>query len=102
MSQDSKSRLTHQPKLDSIVRGHQQGAGGIRTALALTRRLDKLVIHLYQTLTARHPNLLSIVAIGGFGRKELCFSSDVDIMLLVEDAEAKSKATHGNQKPWTS
>jgi [protein-PII] uridylyltransferase len=68
-----------------IAQLHRTGAGGIRVALALTQRLDSLLKTIYQHLEndSKH---LTIVALGGYGRKELCFSSDTDVMfLLAED-----------------
>jgi len=80
-------------KLDVIIDRHRHGTGGIRTAQALTKRLDTLIGQVYRTLDGDHARLLSIVAIGGYGRKELCFYSDVDIMMLVKDGRAKERTT---------
>jgi [protein-PII] uridylyltransferase len=78
---------------DSIVRRHQRGAGGIATASALTERLDALVGKVYRRLQSEDTPLLSIVALGGYGRRELCFYSDVDVMILVQDERTKKRAT---------
>ena len=80
-------------KLDSIIEHHRRGAGGIRTAQALTERLDTLVGQVFGTLESTASSLLTIVALGGYGRRELCFSSDVDIMILVQNNRAKERAT---------
>jgi [protein-PII] uridylyltransferase len=80
-------------QLDSIIQRHQEGAQGIRTALALTARLDRLIADIYKHLPLDLTRPMSIVAIGGYGRRELCFFSDVDIMLLVRNDSDKTKAT---------
>lgn len=85
-------------ELDAIVGRHQRGAGGIRTAEALTQRLDKLVGGVYRSLHSKQASLLSIVAIGGYGRRELCFSSDVDVMFLAKDDRAKEEATPATEQ----
>lgn len=85
-------------KRDAIVTRHQRGAGGIRTAQALTERLDTLVGQIYRQLQSTHAPLLSIAAIGGYGRRELCFYSDVDVMILVKDGRAKEKATPATEQ----
>ena len=79
-------------QLQSIVRLHRRGAGGLNVALALTKRLDHLISSVYQSLTNPNKKLAAAVALGGYGRKELCFSSDVDIMFLVKDDSEKPSA----------
>ncbi len=76
-------------QLQSIVRLHRQGAGGIRIALALTKRLDGLITSVFRSLNNAEKRLVAVVALGGYGRKELCFSSDVDIMFLIADESQK-------------
>jgi len=85
-------------RFDSIVQQHHRGAGGIRTARALTERLDRLVGQVHRTLKSAHTPLLSIVAIGGYGRRELCFYSDVDVMILVNDDRERKTATHATEE----
>ena len=80
-------------EFETILRLHRRGAGGVRVALALTTRLDRLIRDVYRRIENPHKNLLSIVALGGYGRKELCFSSDTDIMFLIGSEERKSEAS---------
>ena len=84
--------------LDTIVERHQRGAGGIQTACALTDRLDTLVGQVYGKLQSEYASLLSIIALGGYGRRELCFYSDVDVMILVKDGGAKKEATAATEQ----
>ncbi|MCX6144501.1 MAG: [protein-PII] uridylyltransferase [Ignavibacteriales bacterium] len=83
----TKRRFTLQ--LESIVKLHRRGAGGIDVALALTKRLDHLISAVFQSLASPDKKLVAAVALGGYGRKELCFSSDVDIMFLIKDESEK-------------
>ncbi len=87
-----------QLQLEDIVRHHGEGAGGIRTALALTQRLDTLVARVYSELQNDGAPLLSIVALGGYGRRELCFFSDVDVMFLVKNSEDMQIATPATEQ----
>ena len=77
----------------SIVGLHRGGAGGLRVALALTNRLDLLIASIFRSLKSPKRNLIAAVALGGYGRKELCFSSDVDIMFLITDESEKADAS---------
>ncbi len=83
----TKQELARQ--LQSIIRLHRSGAGGLKTALALTKRLDALIESLFRSLKNPRKKLIAVVALGGYGRKELCFSSDVDIMFLIKDEAHK-------------
>ena len=80
-------------QFQSIVSLHREGAAGLRVALALTNRLDSLIGSVYSTLTNQGNRLIAAVALGGYGRKELCFSSDVDIMFLIRDDSEKPEAS---------
>jgi [protein-PII] uridylyltransferase len=74
----------YKKEMQNILRIHHAGAGGIRIALALTHQRDVLLQTIYENLTcdAKH---LTVIALGGYGRKELCFSSDTDVMFLISD-----------------
>jgi len=80
-------------QLQSIIRLHRRGAGGVRVALALTERLDSLIQSAYTSLPHSDKKLLAIVSLGGYGRRELCFSSDTDIMFLVQSEGQKQDAS---------
>jgi [protein-PII] uridylyltransferase len=86
----TKQKLALQ--LQSIVKLHRRGAGGLSVALALTKRLDHLITSVFQSLANSDKKLIAAVALGGYGRKELCFSSDVDIMFLIKDEADKAAA----------
>lgn len=79
-------------QLQSIAKLHRQGAGGFRVALALTKRLDRLIAAVFRSLKNPQKKFIAVVALGGYGRKELCFSSDVDIMFLIADESQKPHA----------
>ncbi|HVN49584.1 MAG TPA: [protein-PII] uridylyltransferase [Bacteroidota bacterium] len=70
---------------------HQHSGQGMRVALMLTRRHDRLLQTLFKMLPHDTSNF-TVVALGGYGRKELCFESDTDIMLLVPSEEDRAPA----------
>jgi len=80
-------------QLQSIIRLHRRGAGGVRVALALTKRLDSLIQSIYTSLHHSNKKLVALVALGGYGRRELCFSSDTDVMFLIQNEGEKPEAS---------
>lgn len=84
--------------LEPIVSLHRRGAGGLRIALLLTRRLDLLIQKIYRNLDYPPKGQVALVALGGYGRKELCFASDTDILFLVPGDQRRPEAGFAVQK----
>jgi [protein-PII] uridylyltransferase len=82
----------YEKSTQDILHLHRAGAGGIRVALALTQRLDTLLQTIYQHLENSLGHL-TVVALGGYGRKELCFSSDTDVMFLIAEERFRDSTT---------
>ncbi len=62
---------------DEILRGH-----GGRTALArFSDRLDQIVRQIFSA-APRTPQSIAVVAIGGYGRRQLSLHSDIDLLVL--------------------
>jgi len=96
MPSDFKSRF--EQELETIKRQHRLGASGLRTAAALTRRLDRFIGSTYRRLTSPHKDLIAVVALGGYGRQELCFGSDTDVMFLVAGEKEKMRSTDATKE----
>lgn len=93
--QNTKEQFINQAQ--NIIQLHRKGAGGLRVALALTQRLDALIQRTEQSVELPSKKLISIVALGGYGRKELCFASDTDVMFLIQSEQQKAEATEAVQ-----
>ena len=60
-----------------------RGIGGRATLGRYTERVDVLLRQLFDTVApAAQP--VSVIALGGYGRRELCLHSDIDLLLLFE------------------
>jgi len=74
---------------EMLLRYHEKGDGGLRVARARTIMMDVLVEKLYRQAIAIHQQTLgdtpcevALLALGGYGRAELCPLSDIDLMFL--------------------
>ena len=80
----SRSPLTppaaFQRKRERIRIQHEAGSAGFTTCLRLTRLTDTLIQGAFQQYAAGAP--IAVIALGGYGRQELCFGSDIDTMVL--------------------
>ncbi|MEK7670653.1 MAG: HD domain-containing protein, partial [Bacteroidota bacterium] len=78
-------------RTQEIAAGHHAGAGSFATCSSLTAMMDEAILLAYQEISSQQ-NQIAILAIGGYGRGELCPKSDVDVMVLADDAKNKESA----------
>ncbi|MFT3831128.1 MAG: [protein-PII] uridylyltransferase [Opitutaceae bacterium] len=75
---------------EEILRRHRGGEGGLAIAQTRATEIDALIEHLYdfaaaqwrRSHTGELPVPVSLIALGGYGRGELCPKSDIDLMFL--------------------
>ncbi|HCV42180.1 MAG TPA: hypothetical protein DGH68_01755, partial [Bacteroidetes bacterium] len=65
-----------------IAEAHRGGADGFATCSALTAAMDEAIRSIHEMSTDGLRDEVAILALGGYGRGELCPHSDVDVMVL--------------------
>lgn len=80
-----------QEKFAEVHRFHLQGGGGAHIVKALSDLADSLILKGFQSLDPRFVQGWggTLIAIGGYGRQELSPASDIDLMFLYPEGQAK-------------
>lgn len=85
----NKYERIYTTKRNRCIELHRRGAGGIRVSSLLAETVDEVARTIYSELPSEIQSTIAVVATGGYGRRELCFGSDVDIVLLAGNSEEK-------------
>ena len=61
---------------------HRQGASGLSVSRLISEAMDRLLVGLWREVFGEDRDGMSLVALGGYGRRELAPHSDLDLLLL--------------------
>ena len=75
---------------ERLVEEHRNGAGGLEIVRKLSDLTDETIKNLAKYSFDNHVNNICIIVLGGYGRRELCFKSDIDISLVVKNDSIES------------
>ncbi len=67
-----------------LAEKHRAGAGGLDIVKELANLTDETIKNLAELSFQNQLDNISIIVLGGYGRRELCFKSDIDISLVVK------------------
>jgi [protein-PII] uridylyltransferase len=88
----AKERL--QAGREEILARHRGGAGGQEVVRAISALTDEVISRLFRSIVEEFPGPgpvpLSLVATGGYGRRELAPRSDIDLLALLPDGGDKA------------
>ncbi len=68
----------------------RHGRGGRDVLARYSGRVDALVQQLAESARVHSGAAMSVCALGGYGRRSLCLHSDIDLLILFEDAMGSS------------
>ena len=71
-------------KKKELVEAHYAGESGLESVRKLSKLTDETIQSLAE-LAFDDDSQITIVVLGGYGREELCFKSDIDISLVFEE-----------------
>ena len=77
-----------------IAMPHRHTSCGINSVRRLTRCMDTYFNQRFQELGCADYLPFSLIAVGGYGRRELCLRSDIDILMIYEDDRACEMANN--------
>ena len=92
-------RVRFEENRTRLVERHRQGEGG-GVVVRAYRRLVDAAIRTICTDILKGKQELAVIAIGGYGRGELAFASDIDIQVLYRGSESQSEVVLFIQKLW--
>ena len=100
-------RDSYQQRMRAIARAFEQSADGLEAIQARTSTVDAMVIELWQAAAAlswRLESGVAVVAIGGYGRRQLFPCSDLDLLFLLDgsvpEAQVKDSIRRICQEMW--
>ncbi len=67
---------------DEIAARHRSGASGRLVVAALSDLHDLTLSAAFHAVPESSHSTLAVIALGGYGRREMCFASDCDVMFL--------------------
>lgn len=82
----------HREKIRALIRN---GATGTETTRLISEMVDTLIRVMWDHVEMSVPqeeNLVALVAVGGYGRMELCPQSDVDLLVLTSPSPTPAEA----------
>ena len=94
MASDPRSLRAYLDSLHrDIAAAHREGAAAFSTCAALTTLMDTAIRSASESLPFGTMDHIAILALGGYGRAELCPHSDIDVMVLCDSGKLRAEAS---------
>jgi [protein-PII] uridylyltransferase len=85
----------YQSRQNAIKHKHREDADGFMVCEMLTSLTDTVIKDVYDFCDHPGKNELAILALGGYGRSELCPKSDIDVMYMRREGENGKQTEEG-------
>lgn len=79
---------------DGLQQRYRDGADVVQIVHGRAVLIDRFLQTVFNTLFAENDQPIALIAVGGYGRGELHPGSDIDLMLLLQDAESELSKRH--------
>ena len=76
---------------ESFRREIRAAQGGARAAEVYSTQVDQLIARLYADASAKTDTPVALIAMGGYGRRQLCLHSDIDLLILFDGPVATAE-----------
>src|SRR5215472_15865715 len=73
---------------------HRRGASGLSVSRLISEAMDRLLVGLWEEVFGDVGSGLSLVALGGYGRRDLAPHSDLDLLLLRSPRTPEKSVAH--------
>jgi [protein-PII] uridylyltransferase len=87
----------YKDEFERIFRFHRGGAAGFDTASELAALTDRTLAVVWNDIPFASKVLGTVIALGGYGRYEMCPHSDFDLMIVFPDEKAKRAGAESAQ-----
>ena len=67
---------------DELTADTLAARGGLESLARYSAQIDRLVRQIYRTASAAAATPVAVAAVGGYGRRQLCLHSDIDLLFL--------------------
>src|SRR5262245_46439461 len=82
----------------AVLELHRRGGDAFSGVRRLTAEIDAILIRIFTDTFGPSPDDVALLAVGGYGRSELCPQSDIDILILRQRNGTATSASRSSSR----